>query len=533
QKGECNYSGWITSPKDTTPTESAIKSSSGGLGRKFRSLIIQVFDLAPQEAELRDLKLQLRSDTVNADLAVTEFIASEDEIHGTLVDFSTGGSWKIKGGFHQRKRAFDVTVFPIAEKKYLPLLQLLFGAAVGFDSLHLVLNGLEGGRNEAKLTGMFDAEGAFGYHPKIASDTVRLNHARFDYSISIDENSIVLDSSSFAEVNRLTIKPYFKYDRSSSTAYSLKIKIDSTAANDFFGSLPQGMFDEVRSLRADGYLKFALNFELNTANPDSVIFDCSMKRMGFRIRDFGNTGIPKINGEFVHEVYEKDRLVRTFSVGPSNPDYTTLDQVSIYFRNAVLTSEDGSFFYHNGFNEDAFRKSIAANYRAGKFVRGGSTITMQLVKNVFLTRKKTVARKAEEALIVWLIESNRLVSKERMLEVYFNIIELGPSVYGIGEASRFYFDKKPAQLDLQEGIFLAGLLPRPKAFRYQFDSTATLKPYLADYYRVMTNFMLRKELITQQEYDAVKPTVTLKGPALEMVVPKDTAAPSVDESPTE
>jgi membrane peptidoglycan carboxypeptidase len=110
---------------------------------------------------------------------------------------------------------------------------------------------------------------------------------------------------------------------------------------------------------------------------------------------------------------------------------------------------------------------------------------------------------------------------------------LGPSVYGIGEASRFYFDKKPAQLDLQEGIFLAGLLPRPKAFRYQFDSTATLKPYLADYYRVMTNFMLRKELITQQEYDAVKPTVTLKGPALEMVVPKDTAAPSVDESPTE
>jgi len=411
QNGQCNYSGWINSRKDSAETDAEQKTSTGGLGRKFRSLIIRIFDLAPQEADLRDLKLQLRSDTLNADLAVTEFIASEDELYGTLVDYSTGGSWKIKGGFHQRKRAFDVTVFPIAGKKHLPLLQPMYGAAIGFDSLHLVLNGLEGSRSEAKLQGMFDMEGAYGYHPKIATDTVRLNHARFDYSVSIDENSIMLDSSSFAEVNRLTIKPFVKYDKSDAPVYSLKIAIDSTAANDFFGSLPEGMFDEVRSLRADGYLKFVLNFELNTANPDSVIFDCSMKRMGFRIRDFGNTGIPKINGEFIHDVYEKDRLVRSFSVGPSNPDYTPLDQVSIYFRNAVLTSEDGSFFYHNGFNEEAFRKSIAANYRAGKFVRGGSTITMQLVKNVFLTRKKTVARKAEEALIVWLIESNRLVAK--------------------------------------------------------------------------------------------------------------------------
>src|ERR1041384_6240758 len=89
-------------------------------------------------------------------------------------------------------------------------------------------------------------------------------------------------------------------------------------------------------------------------------------------------------------------------------------KISPYLRNAILTSEDGSFFFHNGFNEDAFRKSIAANYKAGKFVRGGSTITMQLVKNVFLTRHKTVARKVEEAFLVWLIENNNLCTKERM-----------------------------------------------------------------------------------------------------------------------
>src|SRR6185295_15378504 len=110
----------------------------------------------------------------------------------------------------------------------------------------------------------------------------------------------------------------------------------------------------------------------------------------------------------------------------------------------------------------------AANYKAGKFVRGGSTISMQLVKNVFLTRNKTIARKIEEALIVWLIENNRLSSKERMYEVYLNLIEWGPNVYGIGEASRFYFYKSPADLSLAESIFLAMIVPRPKGFKYNF-----------------------------------------------------------------
>ena len=229
-----------------------------------------------------------------------------------------------------------------------------------------------------------------------------------------------------------------------------------------------------------------------------------------------------MNGEFIHAVYEYDRFVRSFPVGPSNPAFTPLDQISPYFRNAVLTSEDGSFFYHSGFNEDAFRKSIATNLKQGRFARGGSTISMQLIKNVFLTRKKTVARKAEEALIVWLIERNRITSKDRMFEVYLNIIELGPNVYGIGEAAPFYFSKRPADLSLNESIFLAGLLPRPKAFRYSFDSTGVLKPYLAGYYRIVSNYMLRKNLITQQEFDALVPNVILTGPARDAVVPIDT-----------
>jgi membrane peptidoglycan carboxypeptidase len=229
-----------------------------------------------------------------------------------------------------------------------------------------------------------------------------------------------------------------------------------------------------------------------------------------------------MNSEFSYIAYENDKPFRTFMVGLSNPDYTPLEQVSPYLRNAILTSEDGSFFFHNGFNGEAFRKSIATNYEAGKFLRGGSTISMQLIKNVYLSRHKTIARKAEEALLVWLIEGNRLCSKERMFEVYLNIIELGPDVYGVGEASRFYFNKKPSQLTLPESIFLASLLPHPKWFKYSFDENGNLKSYLADYYRVVSNFLLKKNLITKDEYDAIQPNVRLTGLARELVRPSDT-----------
>ena len=146
----------------------------------------------------------------------------------------------------------------------------------------------------------------------------------------------------------------------------------------------------------------------------------------------------------------KNVLQRPIVVGTENPDYTPLDQISPYLQKCVLTTEDPSFFRHRGFINEAFKQSIIKNIRTKKFARGASTISMQLVKNVFLTREKTLSRKLEEILLVYILENNRVVSKERMLEVYFNIIEWGPDVYGIGEASRFYFQKTPAELSLNE-----------------------------------------------------------------------------------
>jgi hypothetical protein len=138
---------------------------------------------------------------------------------------------------------------------------------------------------------------------------------------------------------------------------------------------------------------------------------------------------------------------------------------------------------------------------------------MQLVKNVFLNRKKTIARKVEEMLIVWMIENLRLTSKDRMFEVYLNIIEWGPDIYGIKEASGFYFDKLPSQLDLKESIFLSSIVPRPKAFRYAFDTTGNLRSHYSGYYKLLSGIMVRRDQISPSDTINLKPDIELKGAA--------------------
>ncbi|UOQ77974.1 transglycosylase domain-containing protein [Hymenobacter sp. 5516J-16] len=210
--------------------------------------------------------------------------------------------------------------------------------------------------------------------------------------------------------------------------------------------------------------------------------------------------------------------MKTFMVGPSNPEFTPYNEVSDYLKAAIMTAEDPRFLTHRGFMEKAFVKSAIQNLKERRFARGGSTISMQLVKNVFLTRKKTIVRKAEEALIVWIIENTRLASKERMFEVYLNIIEWGPKIYGIHEAAEFYFDKRPDNLTLTESLYLASIIPKPKYYRYSFNQYGELRGSARYFYRLIAGLMARKGLIAQSDYENLGYAININGPARKFIV---------------
>jgi hypothetical protein len=146
-------------------------------------------------------------------------------------------------------------------------------------------------------------------------------------------------------------------------------------------------------------------------------------------------------------------------LGPANPDFVPFGELPEHVVRAVTTSEDAGFFAHHGFDFDELRNALVAGARAGKLGRGGSTITQQLAKNLFLSRDRTLARKAREALITVALEGT--VPKARLLELYLNLIEWGPGLYGLGPAARHYLGKDARALTPREACFLATLIPSP------------------------------------------------------------------------
>ena len=172
--------------------------------------------------------------------------------------------------------------------------------------------------------------------------------------------------------------------------------------------------------------------------------------------------------EFVHRIYMPDGTMGEQTTGPGTTNWTPLDDISPYMQVAVLTTEDGAFPKHHGFNRGAIRASIIANLKAERFVRGASTITMQLAKNLFLTRGKTLSRKLEEVVLTEYLEQT--FTKDEILELYLNVIEFGPAVYGITAAADYYFGRTPAELNLAECLFLSSLLPAPRRYASMRDA---------------------------------------------------------------
>jgi len=144
-------------------------------------------------------------------------------------------------------------------------------------------------------------------------------------------------------------------------------------------------------------------------------------------------------------------------------EWVNYKNMSPYIKQAVIAGEDGKFLEHHGFDWDGMQYALECNEKNETIVAGGSTISQQLAKNLFLFNQRSYVRKFEEAIITVMMES--LWSKQRILEVYLNSVEFGENIYGIEAASQYYFHKNSRNLTKQQAIFLAALLPNPKYFQ--------------------------------------------------------------------
>lgn len=265
-----------------------------------------------------------------------------------------------------------------------------------------------------------------------------------------------------------------------------KAKVDTAiplaACQDMLDSTPRQLIPELRGMKASGTFAFDGHLELDTLHPGDAVIDWKASN------ECRVTAVPRavdprrFSRPFTRTVRGADGEPVRLESGPGSPSWVPLYDISPYMETGVIVCEDARFFHHDGFDEEAIKDSIRDNLRAGQFVRGASTVSMQLAKNLYLGREKTLSRKLQEAALTLLLE--QVLSKEAILELYLNVIEFGPGVYGIRHAAEHYFKSAPRDLSLGQSLYLTSILPNPSHQHLSDDGTVT-EPWMDYLHRLM------------------------------------------------
>lgn len=350
-----------------------------------------------------------------------------------------------------------------------PVSLAALGVKEGTKGLTDVARGTISGKGQLVLSAAadaltFDGEVALRSislkEPRIAPEPLR----RVDFSVSargvLAESGKLRVDDAQLDMGALHVKTHGTVeDTADHFAVSLALDVAPASCQALLDSAPQGLLPIVRTARMAGTFSAIMNLAFDTRTIEKLVLDYKIDDQCRIVEVPRDLSRERFTGEFTYRTYHPDGTIGETTTGPGTPEWTNLDDISPFMVAAVLTTEDGAFYKHNGFNHAAIRSSVQANLKARRFVRGASTITMQLAKNLFLARDKALSRKIEEVVLTDYLE--QIFRKDEMMELYLNVVEFGPDVYGITQAAEHYFGRKPEELNLPECFFLASLLPSP------------------------------------------------------------------------
>lgn len=183
---------------------------------------------------------------------------------------------------------------------------------------------------------------------------------------------------------------------------------------------------------------------------------------------------------------------------PKKSSYVRFQHLPKHLVSALIASEDASFYFHKGFDWDEIQDSFERSMDAGRWVRGGSTLTQQLAKNLYLTQERSLMRKMKEFFVAKEIEKK--LSKPQIIEKYFNVVEFGKNIYGIKKASSHYFQKSPGDLTPAEGAYLVSLLPSPIKYSSAFHSNKELSRFNKKRVVRLLSLLRLQGKISEEEY---------------------------------
>lgn len=274
--------------------------------------------------------------------------------------------------------------------------------------------------------------------------------------------------------------------------------IPLAACDAVISSIPAALLSEAPGIKLEGTFALTHALSFDSAHPNALSLALHVDN-GCHVTAAPEELSPeRFRSVWSRDVKGPDGLPMTIRTGPGAPGWIRYDDLPRTMEIAVLVCEDGGFFRHRGFDFRAIEMALKDDIIAGRFVRGASTISMQLAKNLYLGKEKTLSRKVEEALLTMLLESK--LSKNDLLEIYLNIVELGPGIYGIEQAADYYFNEGGRELTLGQALYLASILPDPT--RTHFEPDGRISPRWGEYIKKLMRIARDVKRITDDELAA-------------------------------
>jgi hypothetical protein len=281
-----------------------------------------------------------------------------------------------------------------------------------------------------------------------------------------------------------------------------------TACQSMLDSTPKGLVPKLSGMRLAGSYALRGRADCDTANLDhGFVLDWDVANTCRVVEAPAAVSVERFRAPFSRTAYDSEGRPVPIETGPGTPDWVPLSAISKFMETAVLTTEDGGFLRHHGFDHEAIRNSFRENLRRKRFVRGASTISMQLAKNLYLDRGKNLSRKLQEAVLTMYLEQE--LTKEQILELYFNVVEFGPMIYGIGPAARYYFSGSARELSLGQALYISSIMPNPKI--QHFGAGAAVAPAWMSYLRKLMKIARDRDHITDEELDEGLRETVLRG----------------------
>jgi hypothetical protein len=256
----------------------------------------------------------------------------------------------------------------------------------------------------------------------------------------------------------------------------LSVKLPLVPCNQAVGAIPRDLLGELASFDWKGRFGGEVTARIDSRELDKTELNIATRDQCVFLNVPASADLRRFHLPFTHQVIEPDGSLFQMETGPGTANWSYLEDISPFVLYAVMAHEDAGFISHRGFSQRHIRDALVRNLKEKRYAVGASTITMQLVKNLFLKREKTLARKVQEVLLTWWLE--RVLEKREIFELYLNVIEYGPGIYGIRNAARYYFGRTPAELSPAEAVYLSTILPNPKRYHAFFEKRSVPPSWL-------------------------------------------------------